>query len=444
MVEDKAIQSIMRLVRADLSIGLGNVIDEVSRRWMYYTAYTDLGRNSIYLLEKEMNLTGMTRQEIRKTINDVYKEEKKPYNFALPQWERDATGKLIQVTAGVTDANTLDFLNGMNDFYLGKFFQGDQNIRKDVLNWMNDYYIQKGNPLGKGQAGAREFLEKFKEQLSIKTEWKAAQIIDTTVSFTRNSARIRGMSSAGITEYRVDAVGDRRTCATCRGLDGRIFKTQEAAKQLDDLEKADFSNLTEKRPILSGIITGPSDDVQVKFSPFHPKCHCKVVANFIPSNAKLGEVSVPPGAIRNPELVSDYSSLSKEERYNKMQAHLGSEWARIPNSIIEKKKAEKWGKFNGEYIKDHYTKHVTDKHEDLGVKDEFEYRKLTERIIKKPDSVYVERDTKGSDVYIFRRGKIMVASADESLSIASCYEREVNEWIQERQTNKKSSIIRIL
>ena len=441
MVEDKAIQSIMRLVRADLSIGLGNVIDEVSRRWMYYTAYTDLGRNSIYLLEKEMNLTGMTRQEIRKTINDVYKEEKKPYNFALPQWERDATGKLIQVTAGVTDANTLDFLNGMNDFYLGKFFQGDQNIRKDVLNWMNEYYIQKGNPLGKGQAGAREFLEKFKEQLSIKTEWKATQIIDTTVSFTRNSARIRGMSSAGITEYRVDAVGDRRTCATCRGLDGRIFKTQEAADQLDELEKADFSNLTEKRPILTGIITGSSEDVQVKFSPFHPNCHCKVVANYIPSNAKLGDVTVPPGAIKNPELVSDYSALSPEERYNKIQAHLGSMWARLPNNA---KKQEKWDNFNGLYKEDHYTKHVKNRKEDLGVKTENEYEKLPMSIIKKPDSVYVERDTKGSDVYIFRRGKIMVASADESLSIASCYEREVNEWIQERQTNKKSSIIRIL
>ena len=444
MVKDKAIQSIMRLVRADLSIGLGNVIDEVSRRWMYYTAYTDLGRNSIYLLEKEMNLTGMTRQEIRKTINDVYKEEKKPYNFALPQWERDANGKLIQVTAGVTDANTLDFLNGMNDFYLGKFFQGDQNIRKDVLNWMNDYYIQKGNPLGKGQAGAREFLEKFKEQLSIKTEWKASQIIDTTVSFTRNSARIRGMSSAGITEYRVDAVGDRRTCATCRGLDGRIFKTQEAEDQLDELEKADFSNLTEKRPILSGRITGSSEDVQVKFSPFHPNCHCKVVANYIPLNAKLGDVTVPPGAIKNPELVSDYSALSPEERYNKMQAHLGSTWARLPAGPISSIKQSKWNEFDGKIINRHYTKHVEGKKEDLGVKSEYDYGKLPMSIIKNPDSVYIERDTKGSDVYIFRRGKIMVASADDSLSIASCYEREVDEWIQNRQEKKHSTIIRIL
>ena len=88
-----------------------------------------------------------------------------------------------------------------------------------------DYYLKEGNPIDKGQEGIKEFLKHFGEYLRLQTEWKARQVIDTSINYLRNSARLRAIEKAKIKHYRWDAVGDRLTCTICKSYDGREFET---------------------------------------------------------------------------------------------------------------------------------------------------------------------------------------------------------------------------
>ncbi|GIW22248.1 MAG: hypothetical protein KatS3mg068_1255 [Candidatus Sericytochromatia bacterium] len=80
------------------------------------------------------------------------------------------------------------YLQICNNF--GRFFNPDKNIQSQVLNWLNNYYLKEGNPIGKDQDGINQFINQFGNFLKIKSQSKARQIIDTSVSYIKSSSTI--------------------------------------------------------------------------------------------------------------------------------------------------------------------------------------------------------------------------------------------------------------
>ncbi len=335
------------------------------------------------------------------------------------------------------DIRALQYAEKLHDFYLGRFFQGDRQLRLRVLGWMSQYYLEQGNPIGKGQKGVKEFLDAFGEYIVPQTEWKARQIIDTSVNFLRNSARLRAIQKAKITHYRWDATNDRLTCAACRSMDGRIFKTESAIRVLDMLEASeDPSLIKELKPIQTTVQKGPSSSLPNKFPPLHPHCRCRVVAEMeeleMPVSVETPEYA--PKTEFQRELQEEFGALTQKEIENKIKAHWGSDWFRPATggkgiNAYDRAKRD---------AKKHFRKHG---HE-FGFSTAEEYYREAKKVIQNPGEVYVER-TNGKDYYIFKKGEAVVISEDETLLIRSFYRlnKPFEQWVKER---KRDAFIKIL
>ena len=184
----------------------------------FLTSFVDFNTFADWLIYKIEENTKLTE----KHKEFIYKEFEKLWGIYR--------GKpSIKVESGIIpDERVLTALTEMADFYLGKFFQGDKEIKRQVLNWMYDYYLKEGNPIGKGQEGVKEFLKKFGDYLEERTEQKARQIIDTTVNFLRNAADLTQQYENGDRYTIWSATNDRLTCVACRSMDGRIVEVQPA------------------------------------------------------------------------------------------------------------------------------------------------------------------------------------------------------------------------
>ena len=245
----------------------------------------------------------------------------------------------------------------------------------------------------------------------------------------RNSARLKALQKARITRYRFDAVGDRLTCPICRSYDGRIFETEEAIRVLDTIEQSDDpSAMADYKPFVKEPYKGSSKNAPSKMPPLHPNCRCRVVAS-IEEVGAYGDTPLPvtverPAFQRDTltqrELEDEYRALTREELNNRIKAHLGSDWLRPAKgskgvNAYEKAKAN---------LKDHFEKHG----KELGYKNIEKYKNAVYNIIKNPDTIYVERTTKGQTLYHFIKDQKVVLSSDDNLWIKNFYPFDEKRW----------------
>lgn len=241
-------------------------LKEVFAKARYFVSFNDLSRYIMLALEEKVRLTPRAREFIYGELKKIYEKTQKDVLKAFP----------VRYEFNIADERAIEYATKLHDFYLGKFFQGDREIGLRVVKWMSKYYLEQGNPIGKGQQGIKEFLEQFKQYIQPQTEWKARQIIDTSVNYLRNSARVRALQKTKITKYKWDAIGDRLTCPACRSMDGRIFETKETARVLDLIEGSeDPTIIKELRPIISKPVKAPSSSIPTKMPPAHPHCYDK-------------------------------------------------------------------------------------------------------------------------------------------------------------------------
>jgi SPP1 gp7 family putative phage head morphogenesis protein len=417
---DKEVEEILKEITPSISDAIREAFAEIIAKARYFTTYQDLTRYVIGMLESSVSLSTKDKEKLSEMLRKIYIKEQ----ASLP----------VKTDIKVSDERAINYAVKLHDFYLGKFFQGDRQLRLDTIRWMSNYFLEKGYPIGKGQEGIDEFLDKFGEYLSQMTETKARQIIDTSLNFMRNSARLRGMEKANISKYRWDATGDRLTCPACRSMDGRIFEVRDAIRVLDMLEGSEDPTLIkELRPIQTTLQKGASSNLPVKSPPLHPLCRCRVVAY-------LGEVNIqttverPSFAKDTPlqrELEDEYSALTNEERINKIKAHLGADWLR-PSKGGKGVNAYKEAKNR---LHEHFLKHS----EELGYNNEQEYAKGVYPIIRNPEAVFVERSG-GKTYYHFIKDDKVVLTGDDTLEVITFYPYEEKRW----RSKAKDAIIRIL
>lgn len=424
------IERLMKLVLPSLNRGLEEALSDVFRLARFFISFNDLSRMILLKLEEKVRLPEQVKDRLLKELEDIYRKTQAqlPLNIIQDDFFDFRT----------QDLRTINYALKLHDFYLGKFFQGDREIRLRALSWMSRYYLEQGNPIGRGQKGIKEFLEQFKEYIKPQTEWKARQIIDTSVNYLRNSARLRAFQRAQVKYYRWDAVGDRLTCPVCRSLDGRVFKTEDSIRILDMIEASeDPTIIKDLKPILNKPWTGPTDSIPNKWPPAHPFCRCRIVAHEETVELPV-MVQTPPRVPNTPlqvELEQEYRSFTKEELTNRIKAHLGSEWARPPANPTEKDIRN----FLGKYVERHFQKHGAE----VGAQTPDKYKKKAYELIRNPDRVYVERRGKSTS-YIFYKGDLKVVCSDDNMSINSFYREEIEAWIKRVVETFGSAIIQIL
>ncbi len=262
---DPEIEKLLKLVLPSLNKGFKEALEYALARAKYFVSFEDFTRILLYKLEEKMVLPDVVKGKLWEELEKIYNNAVQETVLEIAQ-----AGKFIDFR--MPDSRSVEYALRLHDFYLGKFFQGDKQLRKRVLNWMSEYYLQEGNPIGKGQKGIKEFLKHFKNYIQPQTEWKARQIIDTSVNFLRNAGKIRTLQHARVEYYRWDATSDRLTCKICRALDGRIFKTAEAVRVLDMLETTQDPELIRGlRPFITTVLPPDANPI-TKMPPAHPHC----------------------------------------------------------------------------------------------------------------------------------------------------------------------------
>ncbi len=415
---DPEIERVLKLVLPSLNEGLKSAFEYVFERSKYFVSFQDLVSILLSKLEEKMRLPDPVKAKL-------YEELERIYNNSV----QETISEIFQegfVDFRSPDTRSIEYALRLHDFYLGKFFQGDKQVRKRVLDWFSEYYLREGNPIGRGQKGVKEFLRQFGHYIKPQVEWKARQIIDTSVNFLRNAGKIKTLQKARIEHYRWDATNDRLTCKICRSYDGRIFKTAEAVRILDILETTqDPELIRELKPFVNKPVKGPSDSLPTKLPPIHPHCRCRVVAHYLEEALPVSVEPVGRGTMEQRELLEEFRALKSEEITNKVKAHLGSSWER----------GEEHQKKN---VFLHFEKHA----KKLGVNSIEEYKALAYKVIKEPDHVFVQKEPNGERVYLFVKGDLVAISSDDSLLVKSLYKLKfpIEEWLKDAEGRGRATI----
>jgi len=424
---NEIVEKLYKLLYPSLGISLRDALADILRKATYFISFDDLTRYILIVLEEKFQLPEKVKYALKLELEKIYKETQAK---ALSE-----VGITFKPELSTPDLRAISYAEKLHDFYLGKFFRGDREIRLRIVKWFSKYYLEEGNPIGRGQAGIREFLDRFGEYIQPQTEWKARQIIDTSVNFLRNSARIRAMQKARIKRYRWDAVGDRLTCRVCRSFDGRIWEVAEAVRILDAIEGSDDPRaIVDYKPFVTTPYKGPSSQAPSRLPPLHPHCRCRVVAEIEEKELPV-TIERPAFAKDTPiqrDLEDEYRALSPKEIENKIRAHLGSDWLR----------PAKGGKGINAYekSKDNLEKHFKKHGKELGYNNIDEYKNAVYDIIKNPDMVYVERTKDGQTWYHFIKDQKVVLSSDDILWIKTFYPFDEKRW----KSFERDGLLRIL
>jgi hypothetical protein len=421
----KIVDNLFELLKDPLNSAIKDSLTASLKKALYFVSFSDLTRYILMMLEQKFNLSDKAKNALVTELEKIYKDTQA--NFF-------SENKLpIKQELNTADVRAIQYALELHDFYLGKFFQNDKNIRLRVSKWFSDYYLKEGNPIGKGQKGVEEFLNQFGDYIRPQAEWKARQIIDTSVNYMRNSARIRAIQEANITTYRISAIGDRLTCSICRSYDGREFETKETVRLLDTIESSDAKALADYKPFVGKPYTGASTNAPSKLPPFHAHCRCRVSVSTqtveIPTTVE--RPSFAKNTLAQKELEEEYKSLTRKEIQNKIKAHLGSDWLR----------PTKGGKGTNAYekAKDNLEKHFERHGKELGYKNIEKYKMGVYNVIKNPDAVYVERKN-GQTWYHFIKDGKLVLSSDDSLWIKNFYPFDEKRW----KSFERDGLLRIL
>jgi SPP1 gp7 family putative phage head morphogenesis protein len=184
------------------------------------------------------------------------------------------------VSTNVKDRQLKNFLSDNATFWVGNHY--DQQVQSRIQEAADNVLSTEDGTLGRRKA-AEKFKEAFQGEIQKSNSYWRLLANDVTTK-SREFGRVQGMVKAGIEEYRIDAVLDRRTTDICRFLDGTTFQVEDAVEQRDRLlESDDPEMIKEISPWLDAdVITSMSVDELsqrgILLPPFHGNCRTRIQA----------------------------------------------------------------------------------------------------------------------------------------------------------------------
>ena len=184
------------------------------------------------------------------------------------------------VSTSVKDRQLKNFLSDNATFWVGNHY--DQQVQSRIQEAADNVLSTTEGTLGRREAG-QKFAEAFRGQFQKSDSYWRLLANDVTTK-SRELGRVQGMVKAGIEQYRIDAILDRRTSDICRYLDGKVFDVADAVEQRDRLlQSEDPEAIKEMSPWLQAeqVVEMSVEELSsqgVLLPPFHGNCRSRIQA----------------------------------------------------------------------------------------------------------------------------------------------------------------------
>lgn len=184
------------------------------------------------------------------------------------------------VSVSVKDRQLKNFLQDNATFWIGNHY--DQQVQERIQEAADNVLSTDEGTLGRRKA-AQKFRETFEGEFQ-KSESYWQLLANDVTTKSREFGRVEGMVKAGIEEYAIDAILDRRTSDICRFLDGKVFEVEDAVEQRERFIEADEPQaIKEISPWLEAdeIVDLSVDELAARgmlLPPFHGNCRSRIQA----------------------------------------------------------------------------------------------------------------------------------------------------------------------
>lgn len=193
---------------------------------------------------------------------------------------QEAVSVEAAASLNVTDRRVQNFLSDNATFWVGNHY--DQQVQERIRDAADEVFENEGGVLGRRKA-ARKFRDAFGQQFQ-KSESYWRMLSNDVTTKSREFGRVEGFVKAGIEEYMIDAILDRRTSDICRTLDGKVFDVEQAVEHRDAVVSADEPEaIKEQSPWLEAEVIEPLSNEElaergVLTPPFHGNCRTSLRA----------------------------------------------------------------------------------------------------------------------------------------------------------------------
>lgn len=184
------------------------------------------------------------------------------------------------------DYRTMDYLQELDNLYLGKFIT-DDDTRSRIKGYITDEYIAENSPIGKKSKQLDSFISNFQDVVNLE-RWKMRRIVETTLNKARNYANVNYIAQAEMEQFEIVEVNDRLTCDHCSTMHGKVFEVAAAVEQIKNVvngkpeEVGKLSPFATTIPIdeLRGLSASEIQGRGISTPSYHPHCRGRVVAAF--------------------------------------------------------------------------------------------------------------------------------------------------------------------
>lgn len=276
----KAVDKSLRPIQAELkAMGTGSSLGTVQST-ILYQLYSSFENNFV-------NKIGKIIEDNIEPIYSFYRKDKSVFEDGEGfSGTRSSFFVIPEATFDLLDARAIQFLEEIDNMYLGKFIT-DPDTERRILRWLQEKF-QKGDvPIGPDSTLYTEFIREFAD-IVVQESWKIRRIIETTVNRSRNIGNVFYLNQAKIVQYQIIEVMDDKTCGWCRHMNNKIFNVKQTVDQYENL----FNQGVEKTPQVTPFATTFKLDEFVKMDSkmlrangvtlpaFHPHCRGRSIGYF--------------------------------------------------------------------------------------------------------------------------------------------------------------------
>lgn len=220
-------------------------------------------------------------------------------NYGLPKMVKKAKAKAIAEILpdfSLADEHAIEALKSHQVFWIGEHYK--KNVSKIIAKRTKKTVLEAGlSPLEAGRVmrvQIRDSLRSFSIPGGFRgtNEQYFEALAANAATVARVNGQLRSFASIGITSYKISAVGDKRTCARCEHLNGKVFKTSQGVSLMEDVLNAEnpdeiksihpwrsekeIKEISPKPGKASEADSKALSDAGLSLPPFHYKCRCTV------------------------------------------------------------------------------------------------------------------------------------------------------------------------
>jgi len=194
----------------------------------------------------------------------------------------------VELKLSQPDLRAIEFVN-MFDNYIVMTFVDSQYYSQTIQNWITTEFLENGESLfgAYDERVMQRFIDTFSNRFRDFTIRRVRNIVNTTVSRSRNWAHISQMFDAGITTYQYWANGPN-PCEICLSLDGRTYSVRamyEHVQRFSGMAADEYmQTLTGHQSLRSQLLDpaspNPTDyemeSAGFPLPPTHTNCECDI------------------------------------------------------------------------------------------------------------------------------------------------------------------------